>query len=72
VRRFKGTINYDCKDVPDIISGSASTWKMMEELFTKALRVNYLGVPYSELRHILLKQRFVFSFFCRSFASVMD
>jgi hypothetical protein len=23
------------KDVPDIISGSASTWKMMEELFTK-------------------------------------
>lgn len=41
------------RDVPDIISGSGSTWKMMEELFTKEalLKVNYLGsVPYSEIK----------------------
>jgi hypothetical protein len=28
------------RDVPDIISGSASTWKMMEELFTKEALLN--------------------------------
>jgi glycosyltransferase involved in cell wall biosynthesis len=41
------------KDVPDIISGSNSTWQMMKELFTKeALRnVTYLGsVPYSDIQ----------------------
>ncbi|MEZ7497258.1 glycosyltransferase family 4 protein [Flavobacterium sp. Arc3] len=41
------------RDVPDIISGSGSTWKMMEELFTKEalLNVNYLGsVPYSAIQ----------------------
>ncbi len=41
------------KDVPDIISGSNSTWEMMKRLFTKeALQnVSYLGcVPYNEIR----------------------
>jgi glycosyltransferase involved in cell wall biosynthesis len=41
------------KDVPDIISGSNSTWEMMKRLFTKeALQhVSYLGsVPYSEIQ----------------------
>jgi glycosyltransferase involved in cell wall biosynthesis len=41
------------KDVPDIVSGSASTWQMMQQLFTpKALEnVSYLGsVPYSEIK----------------------
>jgi glycosyltransferase involved in cell wall biosynthesis len=41
------------RDVPDIISGSASTWGMMQELFTtKALEnVSYLGsVPYQEIK----------------------
>ena len=40
------------RDVPDIISGNASTWGMMQELFTtKALEnVSYLGsVPYQEI-----------------------
>lgn len=44
------------KDVPDIISGSASTWTMMQTLFTEQalLNVNYLGsVPYQEIqKHI--------------------
>lgn len=44
------------KDVPDIISGSASTWVMMLTLFTEQalLNVNYLGsVPYQEIqKHI--------------------
>ncbi|MBC5837078.1 glycosyltransferase family 4 protein [Flavobacterium muglaense] len=41
------------KDVPDIISGAASTWEMMQELFTPEalLRVNYVGaVPYAAIQ----------------------
>ncbi|MEO8254931.1 MAG: glycosyltransferase family 4 protein [Flavobacterium sp.] len=41
------------KDVPDIISGSTSTWEMMQSLFSeKALsNVSYLGsVPYQEIQ----------------------
>ncbi|MEO7975745.1 glycosyltransferase family 4 protein [Flavobacterium sp.] len=41
------------RDVPDIISGNSSTWKMMQELFSdKAiLNVLYLGsIPYSEIK----------------------
>jgi glycosyltransferase involved in cell wall biosynthesis len=41
------------KDVPDIVSGNASTWQMMQGLFTKEAfqKVRYLGsVPYSEIK----------------------
>jgi glycosyltransferase involved in cell wall biosynthesis len=41
------------KDVPDIISGSNSTWELMQELFTEEalLHVSYMGsVPYSEIQ----------------------
>ncbi|OCB76542.1 glycosyltransferase family 4 protein [Flavobacterium crassostreae] len=41
------------KDVPDIISGSNSTWKMVQQLFTPEalLRVHYLGaVPHCEIQ----------------------
>ena len=41
------------KDVPDIISGAASTREMMQELFTPEalLRVNYVGaVPYTTIQ----------------------
>jgi glycosyltransferase involved in cell wall biosynthesis len=41
------------KDVPDIISGNASIWKMMQQLFTPEalVKVNYLGsVPYQEIK----------------------
>jgi glycosyltransferase involved in cell wall biosynthesis len=41
------------KDVPDIISGSSSTWAMMQPLFTEQalLNVNYLGsVPYQDIK----------------------
>lgn len=41
------------RDVPDIISGSRSTWQMMQSLFTEQalLNVNYLGsVPYEEIQ----------------------
>jgi glycosyltransferase involved in cell wall biosynthesis len=41
------------KDVPDIISGSNSTWEMMKGLFTKEAMQNviYLGsVPYTEIQ----------------------
>lgn len=45
------------KDVPDIISGNSSTWKMMQELFSEEAKsnVHYLGsVPYQEIgNHIL-------------------
>lgn len=44
------------KDVPDIVSGSTSTWQMMQSLFSpKALRnVHYLGsVPYQEIQHFI-------------------
>jgi len=41
------------RDVPDIISGNASTWQMMQHLFSeRAMKnVSYLGsVPYAEIR----------------------
>ena len=41
------------KDVPDIISGNPSTWKMMQELFTQEAlaNVSYLGsVPYQQIK----------------------
>jgi glycosyltransferase involved in cell wall biosynthesis len=41
------------KDVPDIVSGSNSTWEIMQELFTEEaiLHVSYAGsVPYSEIQ----------------------
>ncbi|MFV5703612.1 glycosyltransferase family 4 protein [Flavobacterium sp. XS2P12] len=41
------------RDVPDIISGSPSTWQMMEGLFTEQARkkVQYLGsVPYQNIK----------------------
>ncbi|MFT7334350.1 MAG: glycosyltransferase involved in cell wall biosynthesis [Porticoccaceae bacterium] len=41
------------KDVPDVISGSNSTWEIMQELFTEEalLQVSYIGsVPYSEIQ----------------------
>lgn len=41
------------KDVPDIVSGSNSTWEIMQELFTEEaiLHVSYTGsVPYSEIQ----------------------
>ena len=46
------------KDVPDIISGSASTWQMMQDLFSEeALKnVTYLGsVPYTEIQEQIEK-----------------
>ncbi len=46
------------KDVPDIISGSASTWQMMQDLFSeKALKnATYLGsVPYTEIQEQIEK-----------------
>jgi glycosyltransferase involved in cell wall biosynthesis len=42
------------RDVPDIISGNASTWGMMQELFTKQalINVDYLGaVSYQDIRN---------------------
>tara|TARA_R110002124_G_scaffold286884_2_gene469034 strand:- start:474 stop:1634 length:1161 start_codon:yes stop_codon:yes gene_type:complete len=41
------------KDVPDIISGSTSTWEMMQNLFSEKALANtsYIGsVPYSEIK----------------------
>jgi glycosyltransferase involved in cell wall biosynthesis len=41
------------KDVPDIISGNSSTWKMMQNIFSEKAKANvsYLGsVPYSEIK----------------------
>ena len=41
------------KDVPDIISGNPSTWKMMQELFTQEAltKVNYVGsVAYQDIK----------------------
>jgi glycosyltransferase involved in cell wall biosynthesis len=44
------------RDVPDIISGNASTWQMMQELFSEEAlqRLHYIGVvPYEEVRHYI-------------------
>ncbi|URC13070.1 glycosyltransferase family 4 protein [Flavobacterium sp. B183] len=41
------------KDVPDIVSGNSSTWKMMQESFSEKAnkQVSYLGsIPYSEIK----------------------
>lgn len=58
------------KDVPDIISGSPSTWEMMQPLFTeKALsNVSYLGsVPYQEIqKHISVSTVCVFPSFAEA------
>ncbi len=59
------------KDVPDVISGSPSTWQMMQELFTdEALsNVSYLGsVPYQEIKaHIKAASLCVFPTFAEAF-----
>ncbi|HSD09230.1 glycosyltransferase family 4 protein [Flavobacterium sp.] len=58
------------KDVQDIISGSPSTWEMMQSLFTeKALsNVSYLGsVPYQEIqKHISASTVCVFPSFAEA------
>jgi glycosyltransferase involved in cell wall biosynthesis len=46
------------KDVPDIISGNSSTWKMMQPLFTKEAlaQVEFIGsIPYQEIKHHIEK-----------------
>jgi glycosyltransferase involved in cell wall biosynthesis len=44
------------KDAPDVLSGTASTWSMMQSLFTAAAlpQVQYLGsVPYTEIQKLM-------------------
>jgi glycosyltransferase involved in cell wall biosynthesis len=58
------------KDVPDVVSGASSTWRMMKSLFTdEALRnVHYLGsVPYEEIKeHIKAVSLCVFPTFAEA------
>ena len=58
------------KDVPDVVSGNPSTWKMMQELFTAdALqKVSYLGtVPYADIKeHIKAASLCVFPTFAEA------
>lgn len=58
------------KDVSDVVSGNASTWAMMQELFTQeALKnVNYIGsVPYQEIKeHIKAASLCVFPTFAEA------
>lgn len=59
------------KDVPDIISGNSSTWKMMQNLFSeKALKnVEYLGsIPYNEIKQKIQESKIcVFPSFAEAF-----
>lgn len=59
------------KDVPDIISGNSSTWKMMQNLFSEqALKnVEYLGgVPYEEIKEKIQQSKIcVFPSFAEAF-----
>ena len=59
------------KDVPDIISGNPSTWKMMQHLFSdKAIKnVEYHGsVPYAEIKQKIQESRIcVFPSFAEAF-----
>jgi len=59
------------KDVPDIISGNSSTWKMIQNLFSeKALKnVEYLGsVPYEKIKVKIQQSRIcVFPSFAEAF-----
>jgi glycosyltransferase involved in cell wall biosynthesis len=46
------------KDVPDIISGNSSTWKMIQKLFTKEAlaQVEFIGsIPYQEIKNHIEK-----------------
>ncbi|MDQ6472098.1 glycosyltransferase family 4 protein [Flavobacterium sp. LHD-80] len=58
-------------DVPDIISGNASTWQMMQKLFSEqALKnVEYLGsVPYHEIKQKIQESKIcVFPSFAEAF-----
>lgn len=59
------------KDVPDIISGNSSTWKMMQNLFSeKALKnVEYLGsVPYEQIKQKIQQSKIcIFPSFAEAF-----
>ncbi|MNQ46733.1 Glycogen synthase [compost metagenome] len=59
------------KDVPDIISGNASTWQMMQHLFSeKAIKnVEYLGsVPYEAIKQKIQQSKIcVFPSFAEAF-----
>lgn len=59
------------KDVPDIISGNSSTWKMMQELFSDIAikNVEYFGsVPYSDIKEKIQESRVcVFPSFAEAF-----
>ncbi len=58
------------RDVPDVVSGNASTWAMMQELFTQEAlkKVTYLGsVPYQEIKaHIKAASLCVFPTFAEA------
>lgn len=58
------------KDVSDVVSGNASTWAMMQELFTQEAlkKVTYLGsVPYQEIKaHIKAASLCVFPTFAEA------
>jgi glycosyltransferase involved in cell wall biosynthesis len=46
------------KDVPDIISGNSSTWKMMRKLFTKEAlaQIEFIGsIPYQDIKNHIEK-----------------
>lgn len=59
------------KDVPDIISGNSSTWKMMQNLFSeKAIKnVEYLGsIPYEKIKEKIQQSNIcVFPSFAEAF-----
>jgi len=59
------------KDVPDIISGNSSTWKMMQELFSDIAikNVEYFGsVPYNDIKEKIQESRVcVFPSFAEAF-----
>ena len=58
------------RDVPDVVSGNASTWALMQELFTQEAlkKVTYLGsVPYQEIKaHIKAASLCVFPTFAEA------
>ncbi|POY41208.1 glycosyltransferase family 1 protein [Flavobacterium alvei] len=58
------------RDVPDVVSGNASTWAMMQKLFTQEAlnKVTYLGsVPYQEIKaHIKAASLCVFPTFAEA------
>jgi hypothetical protein len=62
------------RDVPDIISGSNSTWEMMKGLFSRSIAECNLfrSVPYTEIQSYQSNYGLCFSLLAEAFTCFLD